>query len=75
MRLWLQDSERRPDPAPFATDERIPVLVGWLLWVLAGGAVLVVLPDAREVAWPVVAAGVVLGLVLAAYVLVRRARR
>ena len=35
MRLWLKDSERRPDPAPVKTDDRKAVLVGLTLWLLA----------------------------------------
>lgn len=35
MRLWLKDSERRPDPTPVATDDRKAVLVGVVLWVIA----------------------------------------
>ncbi|MBC7723521.1 MAG: DUF2530 domain-containing protein [Burkholderiaceae bacterium] len=35
MRLWLKDSERRPDPAPVATDDRLPVLIGTAVWLVA----------------------------------------
>jgi hypothetical protein len=35
MRLWLKDSERRPDPAPVKTDDRKAILVGITLWLLA----------------------------------------
>jgi hypothetical protein len=35
MRLWLKDSERRPDPAPAKTDDRKAILVGITLWLLA----------------------------------------
>ena len=35
MRLWLKDSERRPDPAPVKTDDRKAFLVGLALWVAA----------------------------------------
>jgi len=41
MRLWLKDSERRPDPAPVATDDRVALCVGLVLWILALVAVLV----------------------------------
>ena len=50
MRLWLKDSERRPDPAPVATDDRKAVLVGIALWIVGLAAVLVFLV-------PVTAAG------------------
>lgn len=43
MRLWLKDSERRPDPAPATTDDRKVMLVGTILWVLALGVMLIVL--------------------------------
>ena len=35
MRLWLKDSERRPDPEPVRTDDRKPMLLGIGLWLLA----------------------------------------
>lgn len=41
MRLWLKDSERRPDPVPVPTDDRKPMLVGLVAWAFALIAVLV----------------------------------
>ena len=35
MRLWLKDSERRPDPEPVKTDDRKAMLVGLGLWLVA----------------------------------------
>jgi hypothetical protein len=39
VRLYLRSHDRRPDPAPLATDDRRTVLIGmavWaVLWVLA----------------------------------------
>ncbi|GAA1506762.1 hypothetical protein BJ978_003265 [Agromyces terreus] len=35
MRLWLPESERRPDPAPARADARKAVLAGTALWGLA----------------------------------------
>lgn len=35
MRLWLSESERRPDPAPVRADARKAVLVGTIGWILA----------------------------------------
>lgn len=35
MRLWLPESERRPDPAPARADARKAVLVGTALWFVA----------------------------------------
>lgn len=43
MRLWLKDSERRPDPAPVKTDDRKAMLVGLALWLLAFVALLIFL--------------------------------
>ena len=44
MRLWLKDSERRPDPAPVKTDDRKAFVVGLALWVVGLVLVLVFLP-------------------------------
>jgi len=41
MRLWLKDSERRPDPVPVQLDERVPFIVGLALWAVAGILMLV----------------------------------
>ncbi|TYL54455.1 DUF2530 domain-containing protein [Agromyces mariniharenae] len=35
MRLWLSESERRPDPAPARADARKAVLVGTVAWLVA----------------------------------------
>jgi len=35
MRLWLKDSERRPDPLPARADARKAYLAGTVLWMLA----------------------------------------
>lgn len=35
MRLWLNESERRPDPAPARADARKAVLVGTVAWLVA----------------------------------------
>ncbi|MEC5155009.1 putative phage tail protein [Cryobacterium sp. CAN_C3] len=41
MRLWLKDSERRPDPLPARTDARKALFAGTLLWLVALGAALI----------------------------------
>ena len=41
MRLWLKDSERRPDPIPAMTDDRRAVAVGLVAWVVAAIVILV----------------------------------
>ena len=35
MRVFLRDSERRPDPVPVKTDDRKPILIGLAVWVIA----------------------------------------
>jgi hypothetical protein len=35
VRIWLKDSERKPDPAPVKTDDRKAILVGIALWIAA----------------------------------------
>ena len=67
MRLWLRDSERKPDPKPVATDDRKAVLVGLALWVVALVVLLVFVGplasiDGVWLLWTAVA-GVGLGIV------------
>lgn len=45
MRLWLKDSERRPDPEPVKTDDRKAVLIGIVLWLVALAVLLLFLPQ------------------------------
>lgn len=71
MRLFIKDSERRPDPAPVKTDDRKVVLVGLVLWIVALGVMLALLPQLQEsglvwLLWTVVG-GLVLGLGLLVY--------
>ena len=35
MRLWLNDSERRPDPLPARTDARQAIVAGSFVWLAA----------------------------------------
>lgn len=41
MRIWLKDSERRPDPEPARADGRKAVLAGTVLWLLGLAAALI----------------------------------
>ncbi|HLT67011.1 MAG TPA: DUF2530 domain-containing protein [Microbacterium sp.] len=72
MRFWLSDEERRPDPAPVATDDRAAILAGLVLWVLALAALLVFvgsLVEAGRVWWLwTCLVGIGLGLVTLVYV-------
>ena len=43
MRIWLKDSERRPDPEPVRTDDRKAMLVGIALWLVALGVLVILL--------------------------------
>ncbi|MGX5682630.1 DUF2530 domain-containing protein [Schumannella luteola] len=67
MRLWLKDSERRPDPAPVKTDDRKAMLVGITLWLVALAVLLVLLPQltAAGLTWWLWTgiAGIALGLI------------
>jgi hypothetical protein len=71
VRLFIKDSERRPDPAPVKTDDRKVVLVGLVLWIVALGVMLALLPQLQSsglvwLLWTVVV-GFGLGLVLLVY--------
>ncbi len=71
MRLYIKDSERRPDPAPVKTDDRKVVLTGLVLWIVALGVMLALLPQLQAsglvwLLWTVVG-GLVLGLGLLVY--------
>lgn len=81
MRLWVSESERRPDPAPARADARKAALVGTIGWILVL-IVAVVVRDALDEAglgWLVWAAvtGVVTGVagLVAVQLLRRRAQR
>ena len=67
MRLWLKDSERRPDPAPLKTDDRKPLLTGLALWLVGLVAVLLLVPGNPGLFWTCIV-GLVLGLVGLVYV-------
>jgi len=67
VRLWLKDSERRPDPAPVKTDDRKAMLVGIVLWLIALAVLLLLMPALTEAGmgwwlWTCVA-GIALGLI------------
>ncbi|MDQ1574861.1 MAG: hypothetical protein QOH55_11 [Microbacteriaceae bacterium] len=76
MRLWLKDSERRPDPAPVQTDDRRAVLAGLVLWLVALVALLLLAGELVAGGhlwwlWTVVV-GLALGVVGLIYLSVRR---
>ncbi len=78
MRLWLKDSERRPDPEPVKTDDRKAMLVGAALWLVALVALLVAVrplsdTGVQRMLWTCVA-GLMLGLVGLLYTLRRHGR-
>lgn len=67
MRIWLKDSERKPDPAPVKTDDRKAILVGIALWIAALAVLLLFLGPLVESGsgwwlWTCVAA-LVLGII------------
>ena len=67
MRLWLKDSERRPDPAPVTTDDRKAFLAGIALWIVGLAVFVVLLPVLTSTAttwwlWTCVA-GLAIGLI------------
>lgn len=79
MRIWLKDSERKPDPTPATTDDRKVVLVGLVLWLLALVGMLIFLRPLLEGGhgfWLWTAAvGFALGLAGLVYTGIRHAKR
>jgi len=67
VRLWLKDSERRPDPTPVQTDDRKAFLVGIALWVVGLAVFVIVLPmlvEQRNTWWLwTCVAGLAIGLI------------
>ncbi|QAV70063.1 DUF2530 domain-containing protein [Salinibacterium sp. UTAS2018] len=79
MRIWLKDSERRPDPEPVQTDDRKAMLVGMGLWVLGLAVLLLFIEPLNEAGnlwwlWSAVA-GLVLGLIGLIYTHLRRGKK
>ncbi|MGR0319063.1 DUF2530 domain-containing protein [Agromyces sp. ZXT2-3] len=78
MRLWLSESERRPDPAPARADARKALLAGTLGWLLALVLALAFAAPLAEsgFSWFIAAAavGVALGVVGLVAVQLRRRR-
>jgi FtsH-binding integral membrane protein len=79
VRIWLKDSERRPDPKPVETDDRKAMLVGIGLWVVALAALLLFIEPLNSEGnlwwfWTAVA-GLVLGLLGLIYTHARRGKR
>lgn len=79
MRLWVKDSERRPDPPVVQTDDRRAILAGLVLWLLALIALLIFLGPLLAAGgavwlWTVVV-GIGLGLCGLVYIQRRSSRR
>ena len=77
MRLWLKDSDRRPDPAPARTDARKAYFVGSVAWLVALVVVLVFRAElaANGLGWWLWCAIIGLGLGLIGLVVVQFRRR
>ncbi|TFD80261.1 DUF2530 domain-containing protein [Cryobacterium sp. Sr8] len=77
MRLWLKDSERRPDPLPARTDARTAFFAGSVVWlvVLVVAVVFRVELAARGFEWWVWCAVIGLGLGLGGLAWVQGRRR
>jgi FtsH-binding integral membrane protein len=79
VRIWLKDSERRPDPEPVETDDRKAMLVGIAVWVVFLAVLLLFIEPLNAAGnlwwlWTAVA-GLALGLIGLIYTHVRRGKR
>ena len=70
MRLYLRDSERRPDPEPVTTDDRTAILTGLGLWIVGLAVTILVLGPHGDPLWTCIT-GVILGVALLTYAEVR----
>jgi Protein of unknown function (DUF2530) len=73
VRLYLRDSERRPDPEPVKTDDRTAILTGLGLWIVGLVAVVLLLGGSGSPIWTCIT-GVVLGAALLTYAELRNRR-
>lgn len=64
MRLWVSHDERRPQPEPVATNDRLAYQVGIGLWLVALVVVGVLVLVGMPVDGPVLLATVVIGVIL-----------
>lgn len=77
MRVYLKDSERRPDSPPVQVDERKAVFVGLVVWIVATVVYLLVFAvngQADAVVVWTCTAGIALGLAGLVYTERRRRR-
>jgi FtsH-binding integral membrane protein len=78
VRIWLKDSERRPDPEPVETDDRKAMLVGMVVWAIALVVVLLLIEPLTAAGylwwlWTAIA-GLALGLIGLLYTHQRRVK-
>lgn len=64
MRFWVSHEDRRPQPEPLATNDRLAYQVGIGLWLLALVAVGIMVAIGMPVDGPLLLATVVIGVIL-----------
>ncbi|MFN3708880.1 DUF2530 domain-containing protein [Microcella sp.] len=77
MRLWVPHDERRPQPEPLATNDRLAYLVGITLWLAAIAviAVMALTGVMTDTVGMLVTAGIGIALGAAGLIVVSRPRR
>jgi hypothetical protein len=74
MKLWLKDTDRRPDPTPVKTDDRKPLIVGLIAWAIVLVVLLALGATSSTSSWWVTTCivALALGLIALGYTIAKR---
>lgn len=77
MRLWIRESERRPNPEPARADARKAMAAGTISWLVAAVALVIARPilEAADLGWLITVAMIGVGLGVVGLIVVALIRR